>query len=112
MNKLDDRTVLANYDPEDMLRILDGFPNQCREAIKLGNSFDPHLPGGIRQVIICGMGGSAMAGEVARRFSRIPLFINRSYDLPPFTDERTLLIAVSYSGNTAETISEIGRAHV
>jgi len=107
MDKLDNKTVLANYDKAGMLRILDGFPGQCQEAIKLGNNFDPHLPYGIKQVVICGMGGSAMAGEVARHFSQIPLFVNRSYDLPPFTDRHTLLIAVSYSGNTAETISAL-----
>ena len=107
MDKLDSETVLANYDKAGMLGILDGFPRQCQEAIKLGNNFDLRLPYGIKQVVICGMGGSAMAGEVARRFSQLPLFVNRSHDLPPFTDGHTLLIAVSYSGNTTETISAL-----
>ena len=50
-----------------------------------------------------------MAGELARRFARVPVFINRNYTLPGFVDPHTLLIAVSYSGNTAETLS--GLAH-
>ncbi|HDL85083.1 MAG TPA: bifunctional phosphoglucose/phosphomannose isomerase [Candidatus Acetothermia bacterium] len=61
----------------------------------------------IDKVIICGMGGSAMAGEVARRFAKVPIFVNRNYTLPKFVDKQTLLVAISYSGNTAETISSL-----
>ncbi len=50
-----------------------------------------------------------MAGEIARRFARIPVYINRNYVLPPFINSSTLLVAVSYSGNTAETLSGLQR---
>lgn len=50
-----------------------------------------------------------MAGEIARRFADVPVFINRNYTLPPFIDTGTLLVAVSYSGNTAETLSGLGK---
>ncbi len=66
------------------------------------------------KILLCGLGGSALAGEIFftlknKNFSpfniNLPFFIHRSYDLPQDTDERTLVIIVSYSGNTEETIS-------
>jgi glucose/mannose-6-phosphate isomerase len=51
------------------------------------------------------MGGSAMAGDIAQRFATIPIVVNRSYSLPNFVNRNTLLVAISYSGNTAETLS-------
>lgn len=107
MRELDDRAFLTKYDSEGMIFVLDRFVDQCKEAIETGERFD--FPGidSIDQVIVCGMGGSAMAGEIAKRFAQIPLFVNRSYDLPVFIDRHTLLVAISYSGNTAETLSSL-----
>jgi len=105
MTELDDVSYLRKYDGSGMIDVLDSYPKQCKEAIELGNGFQPDLPPRPERVIVCGMGGSAMAGEIARRFSRVPVFVNRNYTLPKFADSRALLIAVSYSGNTAETLS-------
>ncbi len=59
-------------------------------------------------VCLVGMGGSAIAGEMSRAVlehsSHIPLISIRSYDIPAFVDERWATIAVSYSGDTEETI--------
>ncbi len=88
-----------------MIDVLDRYPEQCRDALSIGRGFQFDPPKGVDQVIVCGMGGSAMAGEIARRFASVPVFINRNYTLPPFIDADTLLVAVSYSGNTAETLS-------
>ncbi len=93
-----------------MIFVLDRFVDQCKEAIETGERFDFPVIEGIDQIIVCGMGGSAMAGEIARRFARVPLVVNRSYTLPPFADEHTLLITISYSGNTAETLSALDQS--
>jgi glucose/mannose-6-phosphate isomerase len=102
---LDDRDVLKNRDKEGMLDVIDRFPSQCTEAIELGEGFLFNPPEGIDRVVVCGMGGSAMAGDIAHRFAGVPLFVNRGYDIPGFVGPDTLLVAVSYSGNTAETLS-------
>jgi len=107
MRELDDRAFLTKYDREGMIFVLDRFVDQCKEAIETGERFDFPVIEGIDQIIVCGMGGSAMAGEIAKRFAQIPLFVNRSYDLPVFIDRHTLLVAISYSGNTAETLSSL-----
>ena len=95
------------YDNSKMIDTIDSFADQCHEAIKLGERFTFSPQGEIDSVIVCGMGGSAMAGDIARRFAKVPVFVNRSYSLPPYADEHTLLVAISYSGNTAETISSL-----
>ena len=95
------------YDKSHMIDTIDSFNVQCREAIGLGKGFAFSSEEQIDKVVICGMGGSAMAGDVARRFAKVPVMVNRSYTLPSFADSRTLLVAISYSGNTAETISSL-----
>lgn len=60
-------------------------------------------------VIVTGLGGSAISGDVAAAFFsdqlKVPFIVNRNYTLPLFIDQDTLVIACSYSGNTEETIS-------
>ncbi len=93
------------YDHSRMIDTIDSFDNQCTEAINAGQGFGFSPQEQIDKVVVCGMGGSAMAGDIAQRFAKIPLVVNRSYRLPDFVDRHTLLIAISYSGNTAETLS-------
>ncbi|HCX27827.1 MAG TPA: bifunctional phosphoglucose/phosphomannose isomerase [Candidatus Portnoybacteria bacterium] len=71
------------------------------------------------KVIFCGMGGSAFIGDFLVYFKKqnyIPLSLNlpivahRSYDLPPETDDDSLIICSSYSGNTEEAISSFQKA--
>lgn len=66
----------------------------------------------IRNIIIAGMGGSAIPAQIIKdAFSlKIPLEISRGYSLPPWADKKTLVICVSYSGNTKETISQFNEA--
>ena len=65
--------------------------------------------GPISQIMICGMGGSAISGDYLTVYLKqqigIPVIVNRNYDIPAFTSENTLVIIISYSGNTEETIS-------
>jgi len=107
MADLDHLDVYEQQDRERMRDVLETFPEQCETAVQLGERFQIATTDAIDKVVICGMGGSAMAGEIARRFSRVPVFVNRSYRLPLSIDRTTLLIAVSYSGNTDETVTAL-----
>ena len=68
----------------------------------------------IDNIIITGLGGSAICGDILRNFLRneldVPLAINRTYDLPRYAKENTLVIVSSYSGNTEETIAALKSA--
>lgn len=61
-----------------------------------------------RRFIVAGMGGSALPGALlAQEHTDMPITVHRNYGLPYFTDaefKKTLVIAVSYSGDTEETL--------
>jgi len=71
------------------------------------------------KVVLCGMGGSALVGDLFEYFKQhnylslivnLPIFIHRAYDLPPNADANTLIICISYSGDTEETLSSFEKA--
>ncbi len=107
---LDDVTLYKKNDPEGMLERIKELPFQCRQAWQAAMSFElPADYADINKVIILGMGGSAIGGDLVRSLvqpeTKIPVIIHRDYGLPAFVDEKTLLIVSSYSGNTEETLS-------
>ena len=76
----------------------------------------PGLPSldGVTSVVFCGMGGSAVAGDVLRQTFRdrlpVPVDVNRSPTLPEYAGPHTLVIASSFSGETSETLSAVDEA--
>jgi glucose/mannose-6-phosphate isomerase len=111
---LDDPEVRARLDPSGMLLAIDGMPEQCQEAWKAGRTFDLPWHGVPEKIVVLGLGGSAIAGDYFRALlaleSAVPVFNVRSYELPPFVDERTLVIASSFSGETEEVLSAFEQA--
>jgi glucose/mannose-6-phosphate isomerase len=110
MVDLDSASVYQQFDKSGMLNHLHGFPEQCQRAWEKVLKFElPHLHTKISNVVIVGMGGSAIGGDIVRRLalaeSKSPVWVHRDYGLPAFVDASTLVIASSYSGNTEETLS-------
>lgn len=116
MHKDDLRTTLDNdeyrqeRDRSGMFRLVQSFPDQCREALQIAKSYDPGPRAtAVRSVLVTGLGGSAIGGDmlraVAAPHSDVPILVNRDYSLPAFAGPDTLVIAVSYSGNTEETLA-------
>ena len=98
-----------------MLEHLHDFPEQCQRAWQNASNFKlPWDYTEIKKTIILGMGGSAIGGELISRLAflenKLPVWVHREYDSPPFLDESTLLIASSYSGNTEETLSSFSES--
>jgi glucose/mannose-6-phosphate isomerase len=115
MVNLDDAKIYQQFDPENMLGHLHGLPRQCRAAWDKAIKFQlPEDYADIDKVVISGMGGSAIGGDLVRTLfssNKKPIiFISREYDLPAFVDDRTLVIASGYSGNTEETLSAFSQA--
>jgi glucose/mannose-6-phosphate isomerase len=110
MINLDDPKVYKQHDPEGMLARIKEMPGQCQQAWQAAMSFKlPADYSKVDKVVILGMGGSAIGGDLLKSLAeleaKIPVIIHRGYGLPLFVDDRTLLIASSYSGNTEETLS-------
>lgn len=110
MVDLDDISYLRSVDPEGMGARVSELPLQCREAQALVEECSfPIEYGLVDAIVILGMGGSAIGGDLVRSLVEgecsIPIFVNRDYGLPAFVNDHTMVIASSYSGNTEETIS-------
>ena len=97
-------------DPDKMYKSIYEFPDHMTVAIKIGESIslNKQYPD-IKNVVVAGMGGSAIGGDVARVISQnscsVPIIVNRSYNIPEWVDSHTLVLASSYSGWTEETLS-------
>ena len=112
---LDTPETYSRLDPSNILSRIRDLPQQCRLAWQ--RAIDFPLPSGhphIDKVVVLGMGGSAIGGDLLRCLaleqSAAPIFVQRDYSLPAFVDARTLVIASSYSGNTEETLSAFEQA--
>jgi len=97
-------------DLENMLGHIDGLPDQLETAWKTGQ--EQPLPdwSGIEQILITGMGGSAIGGDLVSAYiepqCKVPVAVVRDYELPAWASgSKTLVIASSHSGNTEETLA-------
>lgn len=113
MPELDDLTSLAELDSEDVLGAVERFPEQCREAWEIGRSAEGLPDGeGIDSVVVLGMGGSGVSGDVVAAVvePRLPLPLRtiKGYGpIPEWIGRNTLVFAVSYSGSTEETTAAL-----
>lgn len=122
---LDDLDKIRAIDKSGMCDIELRFPESCEEAVSISESIV--IPkevkisdqvtlkyGAPEKIIVVGMGGSAIGGSLLKDWLRdslpVPLEVSREYHLPAYADEKTLILATSYSGNTEETLSSFYEA--
>jgi glucose/mannose-6-phosphate isomerase len=91
-------------DRSNMWRLLEDFPQMCQEAFSTKSGVSPLKVSG---VVIAGMGGSAISGDVLKEWldPPFPFEVCRGYHLPKWVSKDTLVILISYSGETEETLS-------
>ena len=100
--------AVAQVDPGGMRDIIASLPDQISAATRLGSK--AHFPvDEAQRIFLVGMGGSAIAGDVFASWiahrSKVPIQVVRDYRLPSYARSEDLLVAVSYSGNTEETLA-------
>ena len=107
---LDDPAAIARVDPSDARGVLTGFPEQCRRAAELVAAPTPAADRP-RVVVVAGMGGSAAGGDIVAACGagsvEVPVLVHRGYGLPAPAAAGALVIASSYSGETAEVLSAV-----
>ena len=113
---LDDLDRFKQLDTFNMLDEIDNLPDQLGFAYQLGLKHELPDWKDFKQVIIAGMGGSAIGADLLASYSAplalLPVSVHRDYGLPLFArGAETLLICSSHSGNTEETLDafEAGR---
>jgi glucose/mannose-6-phosphate isomerase len=106
---LDAKERVRKVDKSNMLNHLVKTPDYCRDAINRAEQTNVPTNVKPKNIVIVGMGGSAIGGEILKDWLRdelpIPIEVNRDYTLPAYVDKDTLVFANSYSGNTEETLS-------
>jgi glucose/mannose-6-phosphate isomerase len=106
-----DSKIIEELDIQNYIKDLEDFPYHLLDAYDLANGVK--VSGKFDKIFVCGMGGSGISGDVLKAFMEeygVPVFVNKDYDLPKYVNERTLLFALSYSGNTEETIDVFRQA--
>ena len=106
---------MHEIDKNDMYQSIWDFPENIIDAIELSENItlkNEYLD--VNNIIIAGMGGSAIGGDVVysliKNEIKRPFIVNRGYDLPAWANSSSLIICSSYSGNTEETISILEKA--
>lgn len=114
MIDLDNVEALRALDTGDMLGAVAGLPDDCRAAYDAAVALELPSAEGATAVTFCGMGGSAVSGDVLRTVFRdrlgVPVDVNRGHELPAYAGPHTLVVVSSYSGNTSETLSAFREA--
>ena len=97
---------------DSFIALVEKFPEHLSSARLLGSEVKVS---GVDKVVVAGMGGSAIAGNLLQAYClekapQLSVQVCRGYDVPGNVDKATLVIAVSYSGNTEETLSAVKSA--
>jgi len=117
---LDKPEELEKIDKSNMLNLCVKTPEHCQDAIQRAKKIK--IPNDVKvskkitikykkpkNIIITGMGGSAIGGEILQDWLQdklpIPIQICRNYTLPAYANRNTLVFAISCSGETEETLS-------
>ena len=95
-----------------MDKLIEAFTSNLVEGLQIAkNSNFKNQQNEIKNVLICGMGGSGIGGKLVSQWIaneiKVPVLLSSDYTIPSFVNQHTLVIASSYSGNTEETISSI-----
>ena len=102
---LDDSNVISQRDPSGALAAVKALPEQAR--------FEPVIEGDVERrevtnIVLAGMGGSALAADMVKALLKdtigVPIEVVKGYDLPAYAGWSTLVVTLSHSGNTEETL--------
>ncbi len=116
MNVLDDLDRIKEIDKEGMLEIEENFYLQLLESREIASKVKWEKIKGkdFSGIAFLGMGGSGFVGDIIKALVKddidVPVEIVKGYNLPSFIKDSWLVVSVSYSGNTEETISATGQA--
>lgn len=106
---LNQKTI--NCDRSDMKKMILDLPKQFSIGLKAAKNIKTEkLMGFPENVIICGMGGSGLPADIMATLRPIDVFAHKSYGLPPQAVNKSLIICISYSGNTEETLDSFNEA--
>jgi glucose/mannose-6-phosphate isomerase len=107
---LDRPARYGDVDVDDAGALVRDLPELLEAGEAMGEAVAaPGRHDGLARFAILGMGGSGVVGRVLGAYLDarlpVPLVVVREYHTPAWVDDRALVVAVSYSGNTLETLT-------
>src|SRR3989338_11445048 len=112
-----DGSLMQKKHFDEMLSLMEGMPLQLLNAMNATekvNLSKKLKAGNINNILIQGMGASGVVGYVLQSMLKsklkIPVKVSQSDGIPEFVNSKTLFIAISYSGNTTETLNSLKEA--
>ncbi|MFM7796109.1 MAG: SIS domain-containing protein [Candidatus Nitrosotenuis sp.] len=104
-------STLDKYDPKGMYKIYDNWPKIALDSYESDLEIARFKK--IDHIVFAGMGGSGALGDIFSAIlskTKLHVVITKGYHLPNTVDSRTLVVAISISGNTVETLSVLDSA--
>lgn len=103
-----------NIDSQNLIEDIKKLPFMIEDAYKAGQYLK--ISKQANKILVLGMGGSAIGGQLLQNYLEnelsMPIFCLRNYELPKHVDDKTLVFACSYSGNTEETLNAFKKARM
>jgi glucose/mannose-6-phosphate isomerase len=103
---LDDPALISQHDKSNMFGRIYELPDHLEAARAAVEAVELPVLRTVEAVVVTGLGGSA---DLLRSYAGdkciVPILVNRHYTLPQFVGPTTLVLCVSYSGNTEETLA-------
>ena len=111
---LDDRSQMKALDGDNLLGGVESFADQIKDAWDQTSKLTFSTEKDIHNVIVSGMGGSGLGADIARSVLKdrlnAPIELVHDYTLPAYADDHTLVVMMSVSGGTEETLSTAEQA--
>lgn len=105
---LDATQKIRAVDKSSMLTFCMDMAKHYKEAAKIADKINVIYPKP-ENIIVAGMGGSGIGGDILKDWARnkikVPIEVNREYNLPAYADKKSLVLITSYSGDTEESLS-------
>jgi glucose/mannose-6-phosphate isomerase len=110
MSILDSRTEIKKLDKSNLLGSIEALPDQIADGWREAGTVNlPESYKSIKNVVVSGMGGSALGSQVIKNLYKkslaVPFEVVPHYELPSYVGEDSLVLLSSYSGTTEETLA-------
>lgn len=104
------KNAISKFDSKNVLGSVELFSKQCELAWGSAGENKNHKD--VNNILVCGMGGSALGAYILQSLNifTVPITMSHDYNIPAWVGEGTLVIAMSYSGGTEETLSAAHKA--
>ncbi|MEM3400732.1 MAG: bifunctional phosphoglucose/phosphomannose isomerase [Nitrososphaerota archaeon] len=113
--KLDELSLYEKPELREFLAQLRTEPDGFLEGMESAEAISLKLRHDVSSVVFLGVGGSGIVGDllsdITAKRRNLPIICHKDYSFPPYLTKGALVVVVSYSGNTAETLSAMVKAY-